>query len=64
MKVGDLVKFKNLNSSWGSIGLITCIKETNGSIGHGMITMITKASMQCTIPWVRRNTYIEEVINE
>ena len=59
MKVGDLIKFRNIDSSWGKTGLIIEIRITE--IGTGMITMITKVGSQCTIPWANRNTYIEEV---
>ena len=63
MKVGDLVKFRQLDPSWGEIGLVTNISYTEGLV-QGMITFMTPKLMQCTIPWIRRNTYIEEVISE
>ena len=62
MKAGDLVKFRNLDPSWGEFALIVDI--TQPPHGAGMIKMITKAQTICTIPWIRRNTYIEEVISE
>ena len=62
MKIGDLVKFRNLDPSWGEFALIVDI--TQPQHGAGMIKMITKAQTICTIPWVRRNKYIGEIINE
>ena len=62
MKVGDLVKFRQLDPSWGEIGIITEITSTQ--LGPSMIVFATPVLMQCTIPWTRRNTYIEEVISE
>ena len=62
MKVGDLVRLRHIDSSWGELALITKIDITK--IGTGMISMITKASPRCAIPWTRRNTYIEEVVGE
>ena len=62
MKVGDLVKFRQLDPSWGPIGLITEITSTHK--GPQMIVFMTPMLLQCTIPWSRRNTYIEEVISE
>ena len=63
MKVGDLVRFRHLDPSWGEIGLITDIKKDEG-VRLGLITFMTPMLMQCTIPWSRRNTYIKEVLNE
>ena len=63
IKTGDLVKFRNLDPSWGEIALITKITEAEGVI-QGMIILITSTGVRGTIPWTRRNTYIEEVINE
>lgn len=61
MKVGDLVKLKNLHPSWGEVGLITNINVTEE--GLGQISLIAgKPTGDCAIPWVKRNHYIEEVL--
>ncbi len=62
MKVGDLVKFRQLDPSWGEIGLITEI--TAQGVYKSMIVFMTPMLPKCTIPWDRRNTYIEEVISD
>ena len=62
MQVGDLVRFRQLDPSWGEIGIITEITSTQS--GPSMIVFMTPVLMQCTIPWSRRRTYIEEVISE
>ena len=62
MKPGDLIRLKNAQSPWGEFGLITDITLTKA--GTGLITMITKVSYQCTIPWTKRSMYIKEIISE
>ena len=62
MQVGDLIRLKNIQSSWGEFGLITDITSTKA--GTGLIEMITKASHECTIPWTKRSRYIKEVLSE
>jgi hypothetical protein len=62
MQVGDLVRLRHIDSSWGELALITKIDITK--MGTGQISMITKASPKCSIPWVRRRAYIEEVVSE
>jgi len=62
MKVGDLVRLKNLSSDWGEIALITNINVTE--YGLGQISLIANDMMNCTIPWIKRDKYIAEVINE
>jgi len=62
MKVGDLVTLKNLSSDWGEIALITNINVTE--YGLGQISLIANNMMSCAIPWIKRHTYIEEVIGE
>mgnify|MGYP003679948273 CR=1 FL=1 len=62
MKAGDLIRLKNMHSSWGEFGLVTDITSTKA--GTGLIVMITKASYSCTIPWSKRNMYVKEVISE
>jgi len=62
IKPGDLVRFRQLDPSWGKTGLVTEITSTQ--LGPSMIVFMTPALMQCTIPWSRRNTYIKEVISE
>ena len=61
MKVGDLIRLKNIQSSWGEFGLITDITATKA--GTGLIVMITRASYNCTIPWTKRSMYISEVVS-
>lgn len=63
MKVGDLVSFRQLDPSWGEIGIITNITKEDG-LKLGMITFMTPVLSQCTIPWTRRNTYIKEILSE
>ena len=63
MKVGDLVKFRQLDPCWGEVGIITEIKTTQQP-GPEMIFVMTPVLMQCTSPWSRRRTYIKEVISE
>jgi hypothetical protein len=62
MKAGDLVRLKNLASDWGEVALITNINITD--IGLGQISLIAKGMMNCAIPWIKRDHYIVEVINE
>jgi hypothetical protein len=62
VKVGDLVKFRHLDPSWGATGIITAITSTQA--GPSLIVFMTPVLPSCTIPWSRRNTYIEEVISE
>ena len=64
MKVGDLVKFRQLDPSWGEIGLITEITSYESGGIQSMIVFMTPVLPSCTIPWDRRNTYIEEVISD
>jgi len=60
MKVGDLVRLKNLHPSWGEIALITNINVTEN--GLGQISLIAGGCMDCAIPWIKRDHYIEDVI--
>ena len=62
MKVGDLVRLKNVDDCWGKTGLITKIHITK--IGTGQISIITSASPACTIPWHKRKSFIEGVVSE
>ena len=62
VKVGDLVRLKNLDESWGEVALITNIHVTD--IGLGQISLIAKDCMKCAIPWIKRDKYISEVISE
>ncbi len=63
MKVGDLVKFRNLDPSWGEHALITQISDHEEWVQPSMITLLTSTGVYGTIPWCRRNTYIKEVVN-
>ena len=56
MKVGDLVKIKNLHSDWGKIGFITRITH------QGQISMLSNGGHRA-IPWYKREHYLE-VISE
>jgi hypothetical protein len=62
MKVGDLVRLKNLLPEWGEIALITKINVTK--YGLGQISLIANCGMNCAIPWIKRDKYIREVISE
>jgi hypothetical protein len=62
MKVGDLVRLKNLAPDWGEIALITNINVTE--YGLGQISLIASSMMSCAIPWIKRDKYIDGVINE
>ena len=59
MKVGDLVAFKNLGSSWPSTGLIVRVHKTHH--GTGQIHLMTTVMGNCTIPWIRRDYYMEVI---
>jgi hypothetical protein len=62
MKVGDLVRLKNLHPSWGEIALITNINVTK--YGLGQISLMSSGCVNGAIPWIKRDTYISEVISE
>ena len=62
MKAGDLVRLKNLDESWGEVALITKIHVTE--YGLGQISLIASNMMNCAIPWIKRDKYIDGVINE
>jgi len=61
VKVGDLITLKNLDESWGEVGLITKIHVTD--YGTGQISLIANGMMSCAIPWIKRDKYIAEVIS-
>ena len=61
MKVGDLVRLKNLHSDWGECALITRINVTDH--GLGQISLIANGHTSA-IPWIKRRMYIAGVINE
>jgi len=60
MKIGDLVKLKNLHPEWGTIALVTGIRTT--SAGLGQIHLLANGH-RCAIPWVGRTKYLE-ALNE
>ena len=60
MKVGDLVKLKNLHEEWGKVGLITRILHT--SINTGQIFLLAGGTNRA-IPWLQRDEYLE-IISE
>ena len=61
MKVGDLVKLRNLCPSWGSVGLITGIIITDSNTGT--ISLYTSSLGDCSVPWHKSDVYIREVIS-
>ena len=60
MKVGNVIKLKNLHSEWGKVGLVTKINITD--IGLGQVSVLANGSLR-TIPWCKRAHYTE-VISE
>jgi len=60
MKVGDMIKLKNLHDEWGRVELVTGINVTD--IGLGQVSVLANGSLR-TIPWCKRAHYAE-VINE
>jgi|ETNvirnome_2_130_1030620.scaffolds.fasta_scaffold02617_7 hypothetical protein len=60
MKAGDLVRFKNLHPSWGSIALITRIHKTDWESGQVYLCGVV---MNCAIPWLKRHHFMD-VISE
>jgi hypothetical protein len=58
VKVGDLVKLKNLHKDWGSVGIITKIYVTKW--GTGQIHLLS-GSIRGTIPWGDKDTYLEKI---
>ena len=62
MKVGDLVVLKNLQPSWGKLGLITNITISDSNTGT--ISLFTASLGDCSIPWHKSDVYISEVISE
>ena len=62
VKIGDLVRFKNLNPGWGEFGLVTDVLVMDSNTG--VITLVTPVMGNCSIPWHQRELWIEEVISE
>ena len=60
MKVGDLVRLKNLHSDWGKVALITGILTT--PTGLGQVVLLAGGTYRA-IPWIGRTEYLE-AINE
>ena len=58
MKVGDLVRIKNLHTDWGKIGTIVAIKCNSPSF----ISILSNGVYRA-IPWYKREHYLE-VISE
>ena len=63
MKVGDLVKLKNLHPEWGKVGLITKIHTTPAGLGKVVLLAGVDGYTLRSIPWVGRTKYLE-AINE
>ena len=59
MKVGDLVKLKNLHPEWGKVGLITGTHVTWQGLGQ---VYLLAGGTKRAIPWLQRTKYLE-VIN-
>ena len=62
MKVGDLVKLQNLTAEWGLVAIITNIIISR--CDTGTISLYTETLGDCSIPWHKRDIYIQEVISE
>ncbi len=60
MKVGDMIKLKNLHNEWGKVALVTGINVTD--IGLGQISVLANGNLR-TLPWIKRAHYTE-VISE
>ena len=58
MKVGDLVKIKNLHPDWGKIGLIT--RVTHIDARPTQISLISNG-VNRAIPWPKRDYYLEVI---
>ena len=61
MKVGDLVKLKNLHPEWGTIALITRVHACEKT-GLGQVYLLANGTKR-SIPWIGRTKYLE-AINE
>ena len=61
MKVGDLVKLKNLHPEWGKVGLITKIHTTSAGLGKVVLLAGTDGYNLRSIPWVGRTKYLEAI---
>ena len=61
MKVGDLVRIKNLHPDWGKIGFITGITGSDCS-DYGQISLLSYGGYRA-IPCHNRHHYLE-VISE
>lgn len=60
MKVGDMIKLKNLHEEWGEVALVAGINITEQ--GLGQVHLLANGSLR-TIPWIKRAHYAE-VISE
>ena len=61
MKVGDLVKLKNVHPEWGTIALITGIR-TNDQ-GLGQVYLLANGTKRA-VPWLGRTKYLEAISEE
>ena len=59
MKVGDLVRIKNLHPDWGTIGFVTRLVYADG---YGQISIFSNGGHRA-IPFWKREHYLE-VISE
>lgn len=61
MKVGDLVRIKNLHPDWGSIGFVTRITaHLPNANGLGQISLFSNGGHRA-IPWYKREHYLEVI---
>ena len=56
MKVGDLVRLRNLHPEWGKFALVTGVHITD--IGLGQVYVLC-AGGRSSIPWIKRAHYTE-----
>ena len=58
MKVGDVIKLKNLHSEWGKVALVTGVNVTDS--GLGQISVFANGNLR-TLPWIKRAHYAEVI---
>jgi hypothetical protein len=58
VKVGDMIKLKNLHNEWGKVALVTGINVTD--IGLGQISVLANGNLR-TLPWIKREHYAEVI---
>lgn len=58
MKVGDLVRLKNLHADWGEVALVTSIHTT--TYGLGQIYLLANGR-RSSVPWIKRSKYLQVI---